>query len=358
MRKTILDLSRMILATFAGLAGLALAIPALLIIVPVWLVEGLIERVRTWIEPEPVAWEDLIEFTPEIGWKPRANMTAHALDFNQEPYLVTTDSSGWRGKGTVSDAQVVAFGDSYAFGCGVDDDAFFADLPGEVRIKAIGSPAYSLVHSLLWMRRLAPQPSGKLVIWFVYHGNDLADNVHPAFNEYRSPFARRSDAGEWEIVSDHVDASRWTINEREGGMQAFIEICSDTPQRRMAFEACDFLIRQGRDVCRDAGARLVVMSIPDLSPLARLALARALGESELAESFDEDVPDRELAGICARAGIPFVALRDHLDSDDYLVRDFHWSPRGHRKVANVIQDLCRQAGSPPEEGRDRSRMAV
>ena len=56
------------------------------------------------------------------------------------------------------------------------------DLPGEVRIKSIGSPAYSLVHSLMWMERMAPLLEGKLVVWFVYNGNDLADNVYPAQN--------------------------------------------------------------------------------------------------------------------------------------------------------------------------------
>jgi hypothetical protein len=356
MRMNSLDVGRAGLGAIAGLLGLVLALPAVLLIFPVWLVETLIELIRKMIEPRPVAWEELIEFTPEIGWKPRPHLSAHALDFNQEPYHVTTDASGWRGGGTVAGADVVVFGDSYAFGCGVDDAAFFTDLPGDVRIKAIGSPAYSLVHSLMWMQRLAPELADKLVVWFVYHGNDLADNVHPAFNEYRSPFVRQGDSGDWEIVSDHVDASRWTINEREGGMEAFIDICSDTPQSRRAFEACDFLIQRGCEVCRDAGARLVVMAIPDLSPLARLALARALEKMDARDRFDEETPDRELAAICARVEVPFVALKDHLDSNDYLVRDFHWNPGGHRKVARVISDLYRQGGekSAPES---RSRLA-
>ena len=357
MRMNSLDLGRAVLGAFAGLIGLVLALPALLLIVPVWLVERLIALIRKAIEPTPVAWEELIEFTPEIGWKPRAHLSAHALDFNQEPYHVTTDASGWRGRRTLAESDVIVFGDSYAFGCGVDDDAFFADLPGDVSIKALGSPAYSLVHSLMWMERLAPELADKLVVWFIYHGNDLADNVYPAFNEYRSPFVRRGESGEWEIVTCHVDGSRWTINEREGGMEAFIEICTDTPQSRRAFEACEYLIRRGRDVCRQAGARLVVMSIPDLSPLARLALARALEKSENADRFDETVPDRELAEICARAEVPFVALRDHMGSDDYLVRDFHWSPRGHRKVARVIHDLYRQAGDAKPARESRSRLA-
>ena len=341
-----------------GLVGLVLALPAVAVLLPVWWVDLLVRLFRRLLEPKPVSWEELIEFAPVVGWKPKANLSAHALDFNREAYFVTTDASGWRGKGTVEEADVVVFGDSYAFGCGVDDDAFFADLPGDVRIKAIGSPAYSLVHSLLWMESLATDLRDKLVVWFVYHGNDLADNVHPAFNEYRSPFVRIVDGtDDWELVSRHVDPSPWTINSREGGMEAFIEICSQTPQSRRAFAACDYLIQRGRDVCERAGARLVLMSIPDLSPLAGLALERALKKSDAGSQFDAQVPDRELAAICTRAAVPFVALKDHMDSADYLVRDFHWSPRGHRKVARVIREIHADKGDMKEASENGARRA-
>lgn len=367
MRTILQNIGRAALGGAAGIVGLVLALPALALLLPVWWIDFLVRAFRRLLEPRPVPWEELIEFAPEVGWKPKPHLSAHALDFNQEAYFVTTDDSGWRGGGTVEDADVVVFGDSYAFGCGVDDGAFFADLPDDVQIKAIGSPAYSLVHSLMWMERMAPRLAGKLVVWFVYHGNDLADNVHPAFNRYRSPFVRPVAGGDgWELVSEHVDASPWTINEREGGMEAFIEICTPGEHSKRAFAACDYLIRRGADVCRRAGARLVVLSIPDLSPLARLALERALDRKDASERFDPDTPDRELARICERIGVPFVPLEDHLDAEDYLERDFHWSPKGHRKVARLLESLMRAEGSsgemaPPvasREARPRTASAV
>lgn len=342
-----MNIARLVVGAFAGIIGVVLALPAILLLVPIWWVDSLVRLFRRVLEPKPIPWEEVIEYAPEIGWKPKADISAHVLNFNRDTWQLTTDSDGWRGRGSVERADVVVFGDSYAFGYGVDDDAFFGDLPGDVRIKSIGSPAYSLVHSLMWMERMAWQLKGKLVVWFVYNGNDLADNIHPAQNQYRSPFVRFA-AGDshCELVTEHVDSSPWTLNTREGGMAAFIELCSPTEQSRRAFEACDYLIRRANDVCREVGARLVVMSIPDLSYVSRLALARELEKSRRAAHFDEEVPDRELNAICDRAGLQFVPLAAHMDATDYLERDFHWSPRGHRKVARLIGELSRNTSVP------------
>jgi hypothetical protein len=86
------------------------------------------------------------------------------------------------------------------------------------RIKAIGANGYNMVQELLWMRRYAPQLAGKLVVWFVYHGNDLFDNLQPNVFQYRTPFVReRHDGRGWEVVTEHVRRSPWvaTVKIRE-----------------------------------------------------------------------------------------------------------------------------------------------
>ena len=125
-------------------------------------------------------------------------------------------------------------------------------------------------------------------------------------------------------------------------MQSYVKICSPTLQSDRAFAACEHLIRRASEVCREVGARLVVMSIPDLSLVAGLALERALAEAGNGIEFDPTVPDRRLEGISRQVGVQFVALRDHLTSRDYLERDFHWSPAGHAAVAEVIEGLFRE----------------
>ena len=94
------------------------------------------------------------------------------------------------------------------------------------------------------------------------------------------------------------------------------------------------------------------MSIPDLSPVAELALARALENASPTTDFDRGLPDRKLRDTCLRLGVPFTALEEHLDSSDYLKHDFHWSPTGNRRVAEMIGDLCRERASDRSEDSD------
>lgn len=335
--------ARALLGLTAGALGLILVLPATLLLVPFWSVGLLTRAVGRLLARRPIDWQELIEFQPEIGWKPKPDLDAYALDLNGDAFRLTTDSAGWRGTRTISESQVVVFGDSYAFGYGIDDADFFADLLDDVRVKAIGCPGYSMVQPLLWMERLREELRGKLVVLMVYPGNDLEDNLQPGVLHYRAPFARSlNGSGRWTIVTDHVDASPWRLTSREGGIESFVEICSSGPLSRRAFAACRYLIGRARDLCDEADARLVVMTIPDLAPVARREIRRVTEESGRRAEFDEELPDREIGRICRELGVGFVALRDHLDSGDYLEHDFHWNERGHRRVARVIRWLYRE----------------
>lgn len=337
---------RSILGFLVGILGLVLVVPAAALLLPFWLMATLSGFVRRFLEPTTLPWQQLIEFYPEVGWKPRANASAHALDYGGDTYQFTTDEDGWRGSGTIDGSDVVVVGDSHAFGCGVDDRHFFADLTENARVKAIGAPAYSMVQPVLWMEGYASALKGKQVVWLVCVGNDLDDNLHPGLLEYRAPFVRElPGAGGWEIVTNHVDPSRWTITSREGSMDSLIEICSSGHASERAFAAVDYLVDRAADALESVGARLTVMTIPELAPVARRYLERTLAASATAEQFDEDLPDRKFRRICGRHGVRFVALKDHLDSADYLENDFHWNPRGHRRVAELLDRLWSEAES-------------
>lgn len=339
-----LKVRRALAGLLAGALGLVLVIPAAALLLPFWLVGTLAGVLRRLLEPKPVPWRELIEFHPQVGWRPRPNAAGHALDFGGDTYRFTTDAHGWRGAGTLEGSDVVVFGDSHAFGCGVDDRHFFADLADSARIKAIGAPAYSMVQPVLWMERLAPYLRGKLVVWLVCLGNDLDDSMHPGLHQYRAPFVRqRPGSKEWEITADHVDPARWTITSREGSLDSLIEICSGGYASHRVFAAADYLVGRAHEACASAGARLVLMTIPELSPVARRYLARNVPASGREARFDEGLPDRLFGEICDRHGVRFVALKDHLASEDYLENDFHWNPRGHRRVAALIDRLHREA---------------
>ena len=65
------------------------------------------------------------------------------------------------------------------------------------------------------LEQLAPKLRGRLVVWFIYCGNDFYDNLAPDLHGYRRPFVReaRPDGG-WEIVTDHVRSEPWPISPR------------------------------------------------------------------------------------------------------------------------------------------------
>jgi hypothetical protein len=59
-------------------------------------------------------------------------------------FEASTDGEGWRGRRTIEESDVVAFGDSFAFGHGVNDRDFFADRMTRLKMKAVGADGEAL----------------------------------------------------------------------------------------------------------------------------------------------------------------------------------------------------------------------
>jgi hypothetical protein len=274
-----------------------------------------------------------------FGWKARPNLDTYHLTVDL--FRIRTDADGWRGRTRLGDSDVVVFGDSFAAGYGVDEEHLFAHLQTRPRVKPIGIGGYSLVQELLWMRTLAPQLSGKLVVWFIYLGNDLYDNLSPDLRGYRKPFVREiPGTDEWEIVSRHVTADRWTIAPRAGydriHATKLAELCSDGFLADRAFRACEFLIREGKAVCTEAGARLVVLTIPDPMQLSAEGRGYLRSLAPRRQTCDADAPDRRIAAICRRLAVPFTAGQSVFDLSCYRPGDCHWNEWGHRTVAQWL----------------------
>lgn len=318
-----------------------MASPIIVVTLAFKAVAFLTKRLAQWFEPRFLFPLQLAEYQPAVGWKPKPNMDTHAL--MDDVFYVTTDADGWRGRTTsVADADLLVFGDSYAFGFAIDDKHHFANLNPDVRIKAIGANGYNMVQELLCMRELSPHLHGKLVVWFVFLGNDLLDNLEPSMLHLRSPFVREVDGTvEWEIVTRHVTAARWpfvSLRFRQVNYDRLTKVFSPTFVSRRAFGACEYLIGQGAEVCQRAGARLIVMTIPDPLQLTQDGIELLCAHGADAKSFDPALGDKRIRTICDKLGLPFVAGKDHLAAGDYREHDDHWNEGGHRRVADL---LCR-----------------
>jgi hypothetical protein len=341
-----MPLLRTVLAFAAAAVALIAAVPILLVVVPLWVVSLATRAGARLARSESASFEQLTEYDPELGWTPRANLdTFHAQHVNVDVFHVRTGPDGWRGSVALQDSDIAVFGDSFAAGYGVGEREFFADLFRTPRIKSMGIGGYCQVQQLLWMKRLAGSLQQKLVVWFIYYGNDLYDNLTPDMQGYRKPFVREHRAsGEWEIVSSHITPTPWPIvtPSRLAGHHYYArlaDLCSDTFLSRRAYSACEFLLRAGQKVCEEAGAELVVMSVPDplqISPDGSRHLATLGGNPE---TFDAGYPDRCVEAICRRLDLEFVRGGSFLEAGDYLAGDCHWNARGHRRVAGALRRL-------------------
>jgi hypothetical protein len=349
---------RVFLASAAAFIGILFALPVAVIWLGFWLVAYFTKLGSRLFEPGTIPSEQLIEFTPTIGWKPKANLDAYYLTMVKDGVFHTiTDSQGWPDRSTISDSSVVVFGDSYAFGYGVNTRATFWRCKTGTSIKAIGAPGYNMVQEVLLMEQLSCQLKGKLVVWFIYFGNDLYDNLLPNNRHYRTPFVRKSNhSRNWEITTQHVSPLSWPNRADPQYYDRLAEMCCTTFLSERAYSACEFLVSKAKTICDEAEAKLVLMTIPDVIELTSTGRQKLAASAPDLQSFDGNRPDKEIQKIASKFGVPVIALKDYLTAEDYKDRDPHWNERGHQRVAQIIHqvwyDILLQRNQPQQNESD------
>jgi hypothetical protein len=311
---------------------------------PLWLlwllvrgVNRLVVAVHRKLEPRAVPWDEIVEFAPMLGWQARPGLDVAARA--DCVFHFSTDEEGWRRTRPLDDADVVVLGDSFAFGWGVEDRDHFANVrvrrAGEraPRVKAVGMIGYSLVQELMVLERLEDRLDGKVVVWLVYVGNDLLANLNPHMGPYRAPYVRQEADGTFTTVVHHVTDAPWPWPVWPSDERDYAELCCGGARSQRAFRALRFLLEQGKQICDRAGARLVVVTVPnhsdyELEKLRQLAPDRT--------SFDPERVNREVAAACRDLDVGFVALKEHLQRSHYKSVDLHWTKAGHLRVAEVI----------------------
>lgn len=354
---------RLVIAAVATLASLALLLPVFAVSAAIWVFASCVHAISRLLERKFVPWAELTTFDAALGWRPRAGIDARYLAHRDDIFRVVTDSDGWPGRRSLDDSAVVVFGDSFAFGYGVDTGRSFADLNPRLAIKAMGAPGYSMVQSVILMEQLAERLRGKLIVWFVCLENDLEDNILPAMGGYRAPFVRasRSDGG-WEIAAEHVESTPWRSRD-SGWKRMFPNLCVPGPVADRVYAVSEYLIGRAAAACALAGAHLIVLTIPDPTQLTAAGRARLATLSGHPALCDVDLPDRRLGESCKRHGVPMVIGKDHLTSRHYKrIEGLHWNREGHRRMADVLArlyvsfqagELGRQTSIVQSSSRDR-----
>jgi len=322
--------------------ALLLALPVAILYIPFALVRWLTGAIARRLEPKAMPWTEIVEFKPTIGWMPRPNLDTHYMSRDDDICHLRTDAQGWAGTRTIAESDIIVFGDSYAFGYGVDAKHSFFDCRPTPKIKTIGAPGYNMVQELMLMREYAAELRGKLVVWFICLENDLYDNLIPNKpNYYTTPFVRTlNGTGEWKIVTEHVSAKRLLLSpEVSPYYPALAKFCQPGFFSDRAYSACDYLIREASTLCRTAGSQLVVLTIPNKYQLTEAGLALLESYANGGSGIDPDLPDRSIEAICHRLGVPFIAGKKYLTFSDYKPDDTHWNRKGNTRIAELLGQL-------------------
>jgi len=337
------NLFRFILAALAAVGGILLAIPLALLSFPFWIVAYLTRKGCRFFEAPSVPWDRMIEFESTVGWKPKANLDVYS-SFVAGVFHWKTDAHGWRGNSSIEQSKVLIFGDSYAFGYAMDEEELFTDQNHQLCMKGIGAPGYNMVQSLLWMQKLSPYLTDKLVVWFICISNDFYDNLQLNMQGYKSPFLRRINGSEeWEIVTSHLSPMKWLYNEDRDQARMrkgrYVAAFGTSPLTERAYSACEFLLKQGSALCSASGGKLVVMTVPHMAQFNAADWEKTVSRFGDPKLFNRDLPNERIREICQKLEVPFVAGSSHLQLQDYILEDGHWNARGHQRIAEVLGEL-------------------
>ena len=190
------------------------------------------------------------------------------------------------------------------------------------------------------MEKYATLLQSKIVVWFIYHGNDLYENLVPNMRIYRMPFIRKVESnGSWEIITQHVNSSKWQEYKQLDYLQVLAEICTPSLLHEKSIDACEELIKRAGNIISQRNAKLVVVSLPDLSQMTDDRNGKLRSLSPNPHKFDPYLPDRKLKQICDDLSVPFYTLKDYLTADNFINDDVHWNEEGHRKVAELLSSI-------------------
>jgi hypothetical protein len=291
--------------------------------------------------------------------------------------------------------RILVLGDSFAWGHGVENHEMVStvlqDLIPAAETINFGVKGYSTVQEVLRLEREGLRYDPDFALLF-FCWNDLEDNFDskdlrrpfvqlegndtlrivntPVQRHYKSPvklwlqansrtygFARyrlelldhkrKTRHGRDALRSQRLTPERRAEKKEAADRKVFSmpEIYAPpSPEMDRAWTAVRLLLTRARDTMAQAGGRLGVVYVATQQGSDRelfISEMKIAGYDPDSEELDWDRPSRRLAGICAQLDIPYInptpIFRAHPDpSLLFFKHDAHWSPAGHRLVAETI----------------------
>ncbi len=331
--------------------------------------------------------------------KPKAYRTypnRHA-GYGTLQFVGHTDKRGYRNLTDLEQYDIVVLGDSFAGGTRMPDDALWpARLASNsgLTVYNLGTSGYAPLHYLASLKRFGLGLQPRYVLCLLYEGNDFrsakADRkqTKPSLSKRAKAWFKQSPIlTTMDNLLVHTFGplnSSSTVRDIEMLDWMPLAIPPGPKARHYAFAPKQLrdifrydqeefamdrhwlaprgLIQEMNELCREAGAQLVLGYAPTKAHVALPLLADRLPAAHVRSftqlSVKERLPEadvflkmllarveaKELAvsAWCARQNIPFIelttALREAVGSGSqvYFTYDQHWTPEGHEVVAGVV----------------------
>lgn len=297
------------------------------------------------------------------------------LGIPAEPYEVDVryDANGFRNGRDLERADVAVVGDSFIEAALVAlPDTLPARIERETGLVAanLGQAAYGLRQELAVLRRFALPLRPRLVVWCLFGGNDLRDV--DTYEEQRAAFDRLPELVRPKLADRLFAASALRRLERalepdglSPGALAHSGLfrAADGTDVRVFFRAAEGpwaphelevaveVLGEAAELCRAAGARLLVLYVPRKFR-ALEGIAAFESGSRPACWTSNDLP-AVLAERCAELAIAFEdttpALRARAAAGElpYFPDDVHWNAAGHAAACEVVLGRARAEGWLP-----------
>jgi hypothetical protein len=301
--------------------------------------------------PDPLEFVDSPQevhvFDPGVGWRlrPFYRDDDNGVFVNNRGLRMSEDID--YGPAFYAKPRVLLVGDSMVFGPKVKQPSIFSEVlqreMPQVRVINTGVIGYNNVLEDVTMRRLLPLVRPQLSVLFFCEFNDALSNnrndhfqayatlegngvvLHEASRHDHQPFYKRLDL--WLVTNRLLGLNGRDLIYARDRVDLVVRK-KDAYVMRLESK----LIEDIAQVSRSANTKLVVIDVPTNDQIHR-----------------EDTRNWVLQDVCRRVNVRYLNLKDVYPANSgplFLVNDAHWSEKGHRFVADVLQKIVTEEINP------------
>jgi len=301
------------------------------------------------------------------------------------PVDVQYDAHGFRNNGELTQAPIVAIGDSFVeAGLVSHADLMTTHLSRafQCEVANLGQGAYGPQQELMVLRRYALPLRPRVVLWFFFEGNDLSDV--PRFERFQKEALddfRSTSFGDRSLVKNTLEVLAWLSKPRikEDSREAVRRSCAvrTSPGEKIYFaypgsplndqDLAALKLTQGtlleaHELAEANSARFLLVYIPtkfrvyrDSCDFPPQGYGHKWQPSDLPQRLEQWSRDHSVSFLDLTPPLQAAAARGELV---YFADDGHWNAKGNETVTAAVTDFLSQNGWLAPDSQNRKGAAL